>query len=436
MSHQKATRTLLPGSSRRHFLQGLAATTSLLALSAPGIAAKAKPALVVIGGGAGGATFVRALQALASDVFDITVVSDQKFYNAPFALNSYNQKEAGFCTTTPVDLVSAFKRQGVRTIIGRVETLDPDKKTLHLTGSDTPAISYDILIAAPGIAMNWDAFGLKGTLDIAAIWTSGASCQNLPVLLKSVPVGGTFALVAPAGPHRCPPAVYERACLCAHWFKTRNKTAKILIIDEKEQYPMQALFEEAYADYYEDMIEWIPREFHGGITRVDLSNKTIQTDADLFEPDQLNVIPPQKSPDFLNTAGLTGADGYCTIIVPSMQSVFSKDIYIIGDAASAGEISKSAISAGVEARLAAADIMNRFSANPRHNAIDISDNCWTILAPEDAISLGGTYSSSGNRFTSNERFMSTVEDDADKRTANAKKAANTPGQILQSLYGG
>ena len=423
------------GSNRRWFLQGLTATGGVLMLPVPAIAQSARPRLVVIGGGSGGSAFVRAIQAQTSGVFDIIVVTEQKLYNAPFILNGIPQQKSGPCTTAAIDLVSAFERKGIKVVVGRVESVDPDKKTISLSGNDTP-LSYDALIAAPGVAFKWEAFGLEGTPDSAAIWTSQASCQILLTLLQNVPKGGLFALVAPAGHNRCPPAVYERACRAARWFKDFNKSAKILIVDEKDEYPMQAMFENAYVDYYEDMIEWIPRDFHGGVKSIDLKTGKIQTESDLFEPDIVNVIPPQKAPDFLTATGMAAADGYCSIRTPSMQSAISEDIYVIGDAAAADDLSKSASSAVIEARLAAVDIITRFSKTPPADKVDIADNCWTLVAPDDAISLGGVYTATGSNFTADERFMSTVEEGADGRKANAKIAQKWSSSILKSLYGG
>jgi len=422
-------------STRRRFLQGIAATGSLFMFPAPGITSGAKPKIVIIGGGSGGAAFIRALRARAPAAFELIVVTDQKLYNPPFTLNSIPQKKAGPCATTAIDLVSAFERQKATVVVGRVERIDLFRKTLTLAGSDTAELSYDAVVAAPGVALNWDSFGLKGTPDKSAIWTSEANCQNFLSLLQNVPVGGTFSLVAPAGHSRCPPAIYERACRAARWFKAFNKTAKILIIDEKDEYPMQAMFEEAYVDYYEDMIEWIPRDFHGGVKSIDLSSGNIQTDSELFETDVVNAIPPQQAPDFLVAAGMTGDDGFCAIRTPSMQSALSSDVYVIGDASAAEEMSKSAVSAEVQARLAADDIITRYLPSASKDKIDLADTCWTLVAPEDAISLGGIYSATGTSFSSNERFMSTVDENAEMRKSNAELARKWPGEILQSLYG-
>jgi sulfide dehydrogenase [flavocytochrome c] flavoprotein chain len=54
-------------------------------------------------------------------------------------------------------------------------------------------------------------------------------------------------MVAPPNPYRCPPGPYERISMVAHVLSERNPTAKILIVDPKESFSKQALFEEGWA---------------------------------------------------------------------------------------------------------------------------------------------------------------------------------------------
>ena len=404
-----------------------------IALCTPALSTNAKPHLVIIGGGAAGAAMVRAIRAQAPDKFQITLIAKNNIYHAPYALHDFQHPNS--CQNHPIDLKRVFAPMGVNVIIAPVDKISPEAKTIQLGGAGATNLSYDILVAAPGISLKWAKLGLHNMSDATALWTSQAMPCDVHKMLQNTPDNGTFALVAPAGHYRCPPAVYERACFAAHWFKAHNKNAKILIIDEKDQYPMQALFEEAYADYYDDMIEWVPREFHGGITRIDIGAGEIHTDSELFKADVLNIIPPQQAPDFLIESELTDKHNYGAILTPTMQSARSKDIYIIGDAAAAGEISKSAMSARVEAQLAASDIIARHTNVASSERVALADNCWTVVAPDDAITLGGTYTANGTKFISRERFMSVVDDTADLRESQAATAAKWPKEMQEFLYG-
>ena len=69
-------------------------------------------------------------------------------------------------------------------------------------------------------------------------------------------------------------------------------TIKILIVDEKDQYPMQDLFEAAYTDYYNDLIEWVPKDFHVGITSIDQAKNTVTSESEVFTGDFLHATLP------------------------------------------------------------------------------------------------------------------------------------------------
>src|SRR5205085_2283018 len=75
--------------------------------------------------------------------------------------------------------------------------------------------------------------------------------------LEAMPDGGTVAIAIPANPSRCPPAPYERASLIAHYLKTKKPRSKVLILDAKDTFSQQRLFEKAWKELYGDMIERI-----------------------------------------------------------------------------------------------------------------------------------------------------------------------------------
>lgn len=48
--------------------------------------------------------------------------------------------------------------------------------------------------------------------------------------------GGTFLIVAPPNPYRCPPGPYERAALVTEWCAKHNPTARVIITDPKNSF--------------------------------------------------------------------------------------------------------------------------------------------------------------------------------------------------------
>ena len=64
-------------------------------------------------------------------------------------------------------------------------------------------------------------------------WKSGTQVKVLRDQVLNMPKGGTFAMVPPPNPYRCPPGPYERISMVAHILKEKNPTAKIVVIDPK-----------------------------------------------------------------------------------------------------------------------------------------------------------------------------------------------------------
>ena len=62
---------------------------------------------------------------------------------------------------------------------------------------------------------------------------------------------------APANPFRCPPGPYERASLIAHYLKTKKPKSKVIILDAKDAFSKQRLFQNAWKELYPDHLEWV-----------------------------------------------------------------------------------------------------------------------------------------------------------------------------------
>src|SRR5258707_5785052 len=105
--------------------------------------------------------------------------------------------------------------------------------------------------------------------------------KQRPVLTggsKTVATGGVVMHRGPAAPLRCPPAPYERASLIAHYLKTKKPRSKILILDAKDGFSQQRLFEQAWKELYPDMIERIALSHGGRVTSVEPATNGILTD--------------------------------------------------------------------------------------------------------------------------------------------------------------
>src|SRR5205814_4341862 len=138
----------------------------------------------------------------------------------------------------------------------------------------------DRLVRATGIDMRFDA--LPGDDEAASekmphAWKAGEQTLLLRKQLEAMEDGGVVVLAVPAAPLRCPPAPYERACLIAHYLKTKKPRSKILILDAKDGFSQQKLFEAAWKELYPGMIERIALSQGGRVTSVDPTTNTIVT---------------------------------------------------------------------------------------------------------------------------------------------------------------
>ena len=191
-------------------------------------------------------------------------------------------------------------------------------------------------------------------------WKAGEQTMLLRRQIEAMDDGGVVVLAVPAAPLRCPPAPYERACLIAHYLKSKKPRSKILILDAKDGFSQQRLFENAWKELYPGMIERIALSQGGRVTSVDPATNTIVTDFGNYTATVANVIPPHKAGRIAEIAGAADKTGWCPIDPVTFASKLVPDIHVIGDAAIAGGIPKSASAASAQGKACAAAIVNAF----------------------------------------------------------------------------
>ncbi len=209
--------------------------------------------------------------------------------------------------------------------------------------------------------------------------------------------GGTVAIAVPANPSRCPPAPYERASLIAHYLKTYKPKSKVLILDAKDSFSQQKLFEQAWNELYAGMIERIPLSQGGRVTGVEIATRTVVTEFGNYNPDVANIIPPQKAGRIAALAAAADRTGWCPIDAATFASKLLPDVHVTGDACLGGGIPKSAGAAQAQGKACAAvvvrDLTGRSSEPPPLTGI-----CYSLVAPNTAFSLSGVYQPKGDLF--------------------------------------
>jgi NADPH-dependent 2,4-dienoyl-CoA reductase/sulfur reductase-like enzyme len=419
--------------TRRDVVRGIATTVAGLAFPSPSLAQSAAR-VVVIGGGFGGAGCARALRTI-NDKLQVTLVEPSRtFVACPFSnevvagLRDLDAQQFGY------DRIAA---DGVAVIAQAAASVDPQKRTVGL--ADGTALAYDRLVLAPGIDLRFDA--LPGYDEAAAAkmphaWKAGEQTLLLRRQLEAMDDGGMVALAVPAAPYRCPPAPYERASLIAHYLKAKKPRSKVLILDAKDAFSQQRLFETAWKKFYPGMIERISLSQGGRVVSVEPATNTLVTDFGNYDAQVVNVIPPQRAGRIASLAGATDSTGWCPIDPVTFASRLVPNIHVIGDAVIGGAIPKSASAANAEAKACANAIANLIAgmapAMPR-----LEGTCYNTVAPGYAFSLSGTYQPRDDIFAEMEGagFTSPVDAPVEVRKREADQAQSWFKSITVETFG-
>jgi sulfide dehydrogenase [flavocytochrome c] flavoprotein chain len=379
--------------TRRAFLRGSVATASAALLATPALG-QAKARIVVLGGGFAGATCARELQR-ADPRFEVTLVEENLIYTAcPFS----NSVIAGLRDIAAQRFgYDALRAEGVALVQDRASSVDPQKRLVSLSGDS--ALGYDRLVVAPGIDIRWGT--LPGYDQAAAesmphAWKAGAQTLLLRRQLEAMADGGSVVISAPANPFRCPPGPYERASLIAYYLKTKKPRSKLIVLDAKDSFSKQRLFQAAWQQLYPELLEWVSLSNGGKVTSVDPGTRTLVTDFATYEADVANVIPPQRAGHIAEMASVSDQTGWCPIDPVTFESRLQPNVHVIGDAAIAGAMPKSAFAANAQAKVCAvavAALLRDEAPSPPK----LINTCYSLVAPDYGISIAGVYHPAGGQ---------------------------------------
>ena len=418
--------------NRRVFMGSGAASATALAAPMAFAGGHGKPRVVVVGGGAGGATAARYIAKDSKGAVDVTLIEPSRMYYTCFFSNLY----LGGIKAID-DLGHSYGNMaagGVNVVHDWAVGVDRDAKTVTLAGG--ASVPYDKLILSPGIdfvdgaVAGWD---LSSQNAMPHAYKGGSQTELLKAQIAAMPQGGTFAMVAPPNPYRCPPGPYERVSMVAHYLKANNPTAKIIVADPKPKFSKQGLFQEGWGKHYSGMIDWIGDDFGGGNVSVDPGAMTVTIDGEVTKVDVCNVIPAMKAGRIAELAGVT--DGkFAPVNAIDMSTKADADVYVLGDASQQGDMPKSGFSANSQAKVCANAVRGALTGS-RVFPAKFSNTCWSLIDTNDGVKVGATYEATDEKIAKVDGFISATGETADVRKATYEESEGWYAGITADMFG-
>jgi len=366
--------------NRRDFLKvsGAGAAAALTGCATTTGTSAARPHVVVVGAGFGGATCAKYLRQWGPNI-DVTLIEpNDKFVSCPIS----NWVIGGLRTMD--DITHSYDnlpRHGIKMVKDYVVAVDAAKRTVKTRGGAT--ISYDRLVLSPGIEILTDT--VKGFKEAEAAgkvvhaWKAGPQTALLRKQLEAMPDGGTFVMSVPMAPYRCPPGPYERICLVANYFKQAKPKSKIILLDgNPDIVSKKPLFTDAWNTLYPGMVEYRP---NNAPIAVDGNKMVVTTEFDEVKGDVLNVVPRQRAGEVCAQAGVRNdsAGTWCTVNFATFESTTVPNVHILGDSILA-PLPKSGHLATNHAEVCAAAIVELLAGRQPDPIPVIANTCYSATS--------------------------------------------------------
>lgn len=318
--------------------------------------------IVIVGAGAGGIAAAASLLKRKPDL-DIALIdkAEKHYYQPGWTMvggGIFDQK------VTEREMAPLIPR-GTHWIKAAVAGFDPENNQVEL--EDGRRISYDRLIVAPGIKLNWEGIeGLVETLGQNGV-TSNYRFDLAPYTWELVRnlKSGRAVFTQPPMPIKCAGAPQKAMYLSSdHWFRQ----GLIGKIDVQMYNAGGVLF--GVADYVPALMEYVKKyqatlNFSHNLVKIDGPAKTAwfnKTNADgsteMVETqfDMIHVCPPQQAPDFVRSSPLADAAGWVDVDQETLRHKKYTNIWSLGDVTNAPN-AKTAAAARKQAPIVAVNML-------------------------------------------------------------------------------
>jgi len=338
---------------------------------------KASYDVVIVGGGAGGiATASSILKRNPKLNVAIIEPTEEHYYQPGWTM-------VGGGIFTPQKTMRKMTRvmpKHVTWIKDSVTAFNPDANSVAL--SDNTHIGYQVLVASPGIKLNWDAIdGLSDTLGSNGV-TSNYSIRYAPYTWELVQNlrSGKAVFTQPPMPIKCAGAPQKAMYLsCNHW--ERQGRLKDIKVSFHNAGPV--LF--GVSDYVPALESYVKRyhidlNFKQTLVAVDGPAKKAWFDVNGGEKrievdfDMLHVCPAQSAPDFVRNSALANEAGWIEVSPETLQHTRFPNVFGLGDACSTPN-AKTAAAVRKQAPVVAQNVSDYLAQRPLTASYDGYGSC-------------------------------------------------------------
>jgi sulfide:quinone oxidoreductase len=300
-----------------------------------------KHQIIIVGGGNAGIS-VAAKLLNKNSALDIAIIepSEKHYYQPAWTLvggGTFNIDD----TIRNESTVIPSKAKWIK---DAVASFDPDHN--RLTTKEGNTYTYDYLVVAPGIQLNWHLVkGLTETLGKNNV-TSNYSFDLAPYTfecIKNMKPGMTAMFTSPSTTLKCGGAPQKITYLAADYFRKHEligkvkvefcTAGKVIFGIKKYAVQLQKVVDnlQVHMNYRHDLIAVDGPNKTATYKVTDENGNTTEVTKHF---DMLHVTPPQSAPDFIAKSPLANDKGWVDVDKYTLQHIRYKNIFGLGDATS------------------------------------------------------------------------------------------------------
>lgn len=234
--------------------------------------------------------------------------------------------------------------RGVTWIPRAAASVDPATNTV--TCADGSTISYDYLVVAAGIQLDWDAVPGMAEAITSPRASSNYGYELAPHTWQIIQNtrSGTAVFTMPSGPIKCAGAPQKIAYLACDYWRQQGVLENIRVV---LVLPTPGMFGvKEFADELEKVVRryGIEVRFSSEVTEIDSVNQSVTITSmddsavsEKLDYDMLHTVPRQSAPDWLKASELAvpgTPTGYVDIDQHTMQHVRFPNVFALGDCGS------------------------------------------------------------------------------------------------------